>query len=201
MFFSTRTMMIRSRGYYLYIRICRRSCPSLQLYFPPSLSLSREIYIHVVMMITMVMITMMMTMTTIIMMMMMIKKTMMKTMIMLMILWTRAKRKRKLFFQDNQAATTGRLVIINHLGCWIMMVMTMIIRGKLHFLTFKKTLPPLPPFWTFGFIDGLFKKRVNVCCDKNWQNKASICENYVILPPNLAFLCQFLPKGPPFVQC
>ena len=37
----------------------------------------------------------------------MIKKTMMKTMIMLMILWTRAKRKRKLFFQDNQAATTG----------------------------------------------------------------------------------------------
>ena len=51
-------MMIRSRGYYLYIRICRCSCPSLQLYFPPSLSLSREIYIHVVMMITMVMITM-----------------------------------------------------------------------------------------------------------------------------------------------
>ena len=142
-------MMMRSSGYYLYIRICRCSCPSLQLYFPPSLSLSREIDIHVVMMITMmmitmVMITMMMIMTTI--MVMVIREKMMKAVIMLMILWTRAKRKRKLFFQDNQAATTGRLVIINHLGCWIMMVMTMIIRGKLHFLTFKKTLPPLPQF-------------------------------------------------------
>ena len=93
-------MMIRSRGYYLYIRICRCSCPSLQLYFPPSLSLSREIDTHVVMMITMTII-----MTTI--MVMVMKETMMKAVIMLMILWTRAKRKRKLFFQDNQAATTG----------------------------------------------------------------------------------------------
>ena len=44
-------MMMRIRGYYLYIRICRCSCPSLQLYFPPSLPLSREIDTHVVMMI------------------------------------------------------------------------------------------------------------------------------------------------------
>ena len=119
-------------------------------------------------MITMVMITMMMTMTTIIMMMMMIKKTMMKTMIMLMILWTRAKRKRKLFFQDNQAATTGRLVIINHLGSWILMVMTNDHdqKGKLQFLTFKKPLTLPPPevlnIWVANFIDGLFKKRINV---------------------------------------
>ena len=68
------------------------------------------------MMITMVMITMMMIMTTI--MVMVMKETMMKAVIMLMILWTRAKRKRKLFFQDNQAATTGEAG--HHQSPWIM---------------------------------------------------------------------------------
>ena len=60
--------------------------------------------------------------------------------------------------------------------------------------------PPLPPSFS-NFLTDFVK---NALMSLLRQNKASICENYVILPPNLVFLCQsyviFCQKALPFVQ-